>query len=226
MSGDARRGNGVLGAAVPRKEDLRLLTGRGRYVSDLVMPGMLHAAFVRSPFAHADVTGVDGAAALARPGVAAVVAGDDPLVIGVRITARSELPGYVETSQPVLAWPKVRFAGEAVAVLVAADRATATDAAELVEVDYEPRPVVVDPLAALDAGAPGGGGNGQAPAPSSTTPRPTTSTSAAASRPAIPTAHWPPPTSSSTGGTAPTARPASRSRPGRRWRRGTPPTAR
>ncbi|HZQ75798.1 MAG TPA: xanthine dehydrogenase family protein molybdopterin-binding subunit, partial [Acidimicrobiia bacterium] len=119
----------VLGSAVPRKEDLRLLTGRGRYVSDLALPGMLHAAFVRSPFAHADVTGVDASAALAVPGVAAVVAGDDPMVIGVRITARSELPGYVETSQPLLAWPKVRFAGEAVAVVVAADRATAADAA-------------------------------------------------------------------------------------------------
>src|SRR5581483_10731534 len=158
MNGDPQGGDGVLGSAVPRKEDVRLLTGRGRYVSDMVLPGMLHAAFVRSPYAHADVTGVDGSAARATPGVATVVAGDDPMVIGVRITARSELPGYVETSQPLLAWPKVRFAGEAVAVVVAADRATAADAAELVEVGYEPRPVVVDPLVAFDSG--GGGGNG------------------------------------------------------------------
>jgi carbon-monoxide dehydrogenase large subunit len=158
MSDQARRGNGVLGSAVPRKEDMRLLTGRGRYVSDMVVPGMLHAGFVRSPYAHAEVNGVDASAALAVPGVATVVAGDDPMVIGVRITARSELPSYVETSQPVLAWPKVRFAGEAVAVVVAADRATATDAAEQVDVDYDPRPVVVDPLAALDAGP--GGDNG------------------------------------------------------------------
>ncbi len=153
MNAEPSSGNGVLGSAVPRKEDLRLLTGRGRYVSDLVVPGMLHAAFVRSPFAHADVNGVDAGAALAAPGVAAVVAGDDPMVIGVRITARSELPSYVETSQPVLAWPKVRFAGEAVAVVVADDGGGAVDAAELVEVDYGPRPVVVDPLAALDAEA-------------------------------------------------------------------------
>ena len=138
----------ILGASVPRKEDLRLLTGRGRYVSDLELPKMLHAAFVRSPYAHAMVSGVDPTAALALPGVHTVVAGDDPKVIGVRITARSELPGYVETSQPVLAWPKVRFSGEAVAVVVAADRAIAADAAELVEVGYEPLPVVVDPLAA------------------------------------------------------------------------------
>jgi carbon-monoxide dehydrogenase large subunit len=142
-------GAGVLGSSVPRKEDFRLLTGRGRYVSDLVLPGMLHAAFVRSPYAHATITGVSTAAALALPGVAAVLGPDDPAVIGVRITARSELPSYVETSQPVLAWPKVRFAGEAVAVVVANDLAVAADAAELVGVDYEPRPVVVDPLAAL-----------------------------------------------------------------------------
>ncbi|HEV7686124.1 MAG TPA: xanthine dehydrogenase family protein molybdopterin-binding subunit, partial [Acidimicrobiia bacterium] len=159
--------NGVLGSSVPRKEDRRLLTGRGRYVSDLVLPGMLHAAFVRSPYAHAMVTGVDASAALAVPGVVAVVTGDDPSVVGVRITARSELPGYVETSQPLLAWPKVRFAGEAVAVVVAADRTVAADAAELVEVSYEPLPVVVDAVAAIDGtigagrgGRPGDGGRG------------------------------------------------------------------
>ncbi|HKN37924.1 MAG TPA: molybdopterin cofactor-binding domain-containing protein, partial [Acidimicrobiia bacterium] len=158
MTGATGRGDGagVLGSPVPRKEDFRFLTGRGRFVSDMVLPGMLHAAFVRSPYAHATVNGVDATAALALPGVAAVLAPDDPAVIGVRITARSELPTYVETSQPVLAWPKVRFAGEAVALVAAADRATAADAAELVEVTYEPRPVVVDPLAALD-GDPGSG---------------------------------------------------------------------
>jgi len=169
--------NGVLGSSVPRKEDLRLLTGRGRYVSDMVLPGMLHVAFVRSPFAHAMVTGVDAAAALALPGVAAVVAGDDPKFVGVRITARSELPGYVETSQPVLAWPKVRFAGEAVAVVVAADRAVAADAAGLVEVGYEPLPVVVDPLAVVDGHGTGAGAAGSSTSPM-TGPPPTTSDAA------------------------------------------------
>ena len=67
--------NGILGSSVPRKEDFRLLTGRGRYVSDLVLPNMLHAAFVRSPFAHAAVQGFDATAALAVPGVKAVLAG-------------------------------------------------------------------------------------------------------------------------------------------------------
>ena len=148
--GERAVGGALLGSSVPRKEDLRLLTGRGRYVSDLVLPGMLHAAFVRSPFAHAMVRSVDTVAALALPGVVAAVGGEDPRFVGVRITARSELPSYVETSQPVLAWPKVRFAGEAVAAVVAADRAVATDAAGLVEVDYEPLPVVVDPRAVVD----------------------------------------------------------------------------
>jgi carbon-monoxide dehydrogenase large subunit len=148
-------GDGVLGSSVPRKEDYRLLTGRGRYVGDLVVPGMLHAAFVRSPYAHAGVTGVDAAAALAVPGVVTVLTPDDPQVVGVRITARSQLDTYVETSQPVLAWPKARFAGEAVAVVVATDRAVAADAAELVDVDYDPLPVVVDPLQATEAAAGG-----------------------------------------------------------------------
>ncbi|MEW6476217.1 MAG: xanthine dehydrogenase family protein molybdopterin-binding subunit [Actinomycetota bacterium] len=143
-------GQPILGSSVPRKEDYRLLTGRGRYVGDLVVPGMLHAAFVRSPFAHATVNGVDTTAARAVPGVVTVLQGDDPRVVGVRITARSQLESYVETSQPLLAWPKARFAGEAVAVVVAEDRAVAADAAELVEVAYEPLPVVVHPMAALD----------------------------------------------------------------------------
>ena len=142
--------NGILGSSVLRKEDHRLLTGRGRYVSDLVVPGMLHAAFVRSPYAHALVNGVDTTAACAVPGVVTVLAANDPRVVGVRITARSQLESYVETSQPVLAWPKARFAGEAVAVVVATDRAVAADAAELVDVTYEPLPLVTDPLAATD----------------------------------------------------------------------------
>ena len=141
--------SGVLGSPVPRKEDYRLLTGRGRYVSDMALPGMLHAAFVRSPYGHATVNGVDATAALAIPGVVAVLSGDDPKLIGIRITARSELPGYVETSQPVLAWPKARFAGEAVALVIATSPAIAVDAAELVEVSYEPLPVVVDAVEAM-----------------------------------------------------------------------------
>ena len=146
MPASAPRTGGILGARVPRKEDPRLITGQGRYVSDLELARMLHVAFVRSPHAHARVRGVATASATAHPGVLAVVAGDDPVVARHRIRARSALPTYVETEQPVLAWPKVRYSGEAVAAVVAADRYVAEDALGLVAVDYEPLPVTVDVL--------------------------------------------------------------------------------
>src|SRR5262245_26295051 len=134
----------VFGAPVLRKEDGRLLIGRGRYVSDVVLPGMVHAAFVRSPHAHARLHAVDTTAAAALAGVVAVVTGNDSLVDHHRLRARSALPTYVETAQPLLAWPTVRYSGEAVAVVVAVDRYTAEDAAELVRVHGEPLPVTVD----------------------------------------------------------------------------------
>ncbi|GAA4782866.1 xanthine dehydrogenase family protein molybdopterin-binding subunit [Actinomycetospora chlora] len=126
------------GAPVRRKEDARLLTGRGRYVSDLVLPRMRHVAFVRSPLAHARITGVDVGEALATEGVHAVFTGEHPRIAPVALRARSALPGYVETDQPPLARGKVRFAGEAVAAVVADDRYLAEDGAEGVLVDYEP----------------------------------------------------------------------------------------
>ena len=140
------------GARAPRKEDARLLSGRGRYVSDLQLPRLVHVAFVRSPLAHAQVRSVATEAALALPGVLAVATGADPDIAGVWLEAESALASYVTTRQPVLAWPKVRFAGEAVAAVVATDRYVAEDAAELVEVDYQERPVVVDAVRAM-AGA-------------------------------------------------------------------------
>ena len=145
----------AFGAPVRRREDRRLLTGRGHYVGDVERPRLLHVAFVRSTHAHARVTAVDTAAAAAQAGVVAVVTGRDPLVAGRGVRARSALPGYVETEQPLLAWPVVRHAGEAVAAVVATDRYAAEDAAALVRVAYEPRPAVVDVLAAMAAGAPG-----------------------------------------------------------------------
>jgi carbon-monoxide dehydrogenase large subunit len=153
MAAPPSRPSDTLGAAVRRKEDPRLITGHGRYVTDVELPRMLHVAFVRSPHARARIRGVAAGAAAARPGVAAVVAGDDPGVARHRIRARSALPAYVETEQPVLAWPTVRHAGEAVAAVVATDRYVAEDAAALVAVDYEPLPPTVDVLDARD-GAP------------------------------------------------------------------------
>ena len=138
------RSSSLFGAAVPRVEDARLVRGRGRYVSDVELPRMLHVAFVRSVHAHAALSAVDTRAALALPGVVCAVAGDDPAFARCRLRARSALPSYVETEQPILAWPRARHAGEPVAAVVAADRYAAEDAAALVAVDASPLPAVVD----------------------------------------------------------------------------------
>ena len=142
------------GARVLRREDRRLITGRGRYVSDIVLPGMLHVAFVRSVHAHARIRSIDTGPALATPGVVAVVTGDDATLARHRIRARSALTTYVETEQPILAWPRARHVGEALAAVVALDPYRAADGAAAVTVDYEPLPVVVDPVAATAADAP------------------------------------------------------------------------
>jgi carbon-monoxide dehydrogenase large subunit len=138
------------GTSVRRKEDARLLTGRGRYVSDLVLPRMRHVTFVRSPVAHARLGGIDTTEALDVEGVHAVFTGEHPAMRGVALRAQSALPGYVETDQPPLARGKVRFAGEAVAAVVGDDRYRAEDGAEGVDVEYEPLlPTVcawVDPI--------------------------------------------------------------------------------
>ncbi|MGD9530327.1 MAG: xanthine dehydrogenase family protein molybdopterin-binding subunit, partial [Pseudonocardia sp.] len=134
---------GALGTSPRRKEDHRLVTGHGRFVADLALPRMRHVAFVRSPLAHARITGVH------VPGSVRAFTGADFRDVALR--ARSALRSYVETAQPVLAHDVVRYAGEPVAVVVAPDRYRAEDAAELVEVDYDPLPVTVcawDPPAA------------------------------------------------------------------------------
>jgi carbon-monoxide dehydrogenase large subunit len=113
-------------------------------VSDVELPRMLHVAFVRSAHAHARIRRAATAGAAAVPGVVAVVTGADPGFARHRVRALSALPTYVETEQPILAWPKVRFAGEAVAAVVAHERYAAEDGAALVEIDYEPLPAVVD----------------------------------------------------------------------------------
>ncbi|MGH9037026.1 MAG: xanthine dehydrogenase family protein molybdopterin-binding subunit, partial [Acidimicrobiia bacterium] len=120
--------NPLIGAAVLRQEDRRLLTGRGRYVSDMVVPRMVHAVFVRSPWAAAEVRGVDGTAATARPGVLAVVGGADPDIAGVEIVAVSTTSGYQAGARPILA-RRVRFSGEAVAVVAGETLPGAVDAA-------------------------------------------------------------------------------------------------
>lgn len=133
----------VKGTSPGRKEDHRLLTGQGNFVGDLKLPGMLHAAFVRSTFGHALIDSVGTSAAAAEPGVALVATGTDEDFLGVELRALSALDSYVETGQPLLAATKVRYTGEALAVVVAEDRYRAEDAAELVEVNYTPLPVNV-----------------------------------------------------------------------------------
>lgn len=138
-----------VGRRVNRREDLKLLTGRTKFIGDVGMPGMLHAAILRSIEPHARITRVEVGAAAALPGVVAVVAGRD----AQRWTgpARSVPEGW---GGYCLASEKVTFVGEPVAAVAATSRHIAEDALELIEVDYEPLSPVVDPFAAMDDGSP------------------------------------------------------------------------
>jgi carbon-monoxide dehydrogenase large subunit len=139
-----------VGQAVRRKEDPRLLSGRGRYVGDVALPGMLHAAFVRSPFPCARIVGVDASAAAAVADVHGVFLSEELERAGkVAIIA-----GAGDSPFPPLARGRVLFVGDPVAIVVAESRALAEDAAELVEVDYEPEEVVVSIDDALREGGP------------------------------------------------------------------------
>ncbi len=132
------------GTRVARVEDARLLTGRGTYVDDIALPGMLHASFVRSPFARAAIRGIETAAARAAPGVRAVFTAAD-LNVDVKEQWHTSIgPASPETPRPPLADGEVRFVGDPVALVVAETLSLAEDAAELVDVDYEPLPAVVD----------------------------------------------------------------------------------
>jgi aerobic carbon-monoxide dehydrogenase large subunit len=145
------------GASVKRSEDPRILAGRGRYVDDIKLPGMLHAAFVRSPLAHARVLAVDASAARALPGVVAVLTGAD--LDAVTIPGQDPLFAMMAGPGPkpeytLLATGKVRFAGDPVAVVVAESRYLAEDGCELVEVDYADLPPVISAAFALDPASP------------------------------------------------------------------------
>src|SRR3954462_11764994 len=133
-----------VGTRVNRVEDARLLTGRGTYVDDISLPGMLHAYFVRSPHARAAIRSIDASAALALDGVHAVFTAAD-LNPGVKEQWHTSIgPKSPETPRPPLAEGEARFAGDAVALVVADTRYIAEDAADLVDVDYDPLPPVVD----------------------------------------------------------------------------------
>jgi len=149
MSVQDRLETGWLGRSVKRQEDDRFLAGRGNYVEDVVLPQMLHMAVLRSPYAHARITSIDVSAAQALPGVVAVVTG--ALLAEHKLAWMPTLSG---DTQAVLATDKVRFQGQEVACVVAEDRYVAHDGLELIEVEYEPLPPVIDPFASLEAGAP------------------------------------------------------------------------
>jgi carbon-monoxide dehydrogenase large subunit len=132
-----------------RKEDPRFVRGQGRYVDDLKLPGMLHGAVLRSPLAHARIVSIDTTAAAAHPKVKAVVTGKDLEGLGL-----AWMPTMSADTQAVLATDKVRFQGQEVAFVVAEDRYSARDALELIDVEYEELPAVVDARTALDDGVP------------------------------------------------------------------------
>ncbi len=137
-----------LGCSRKRVEDVRFTQGKGNYVDDIKMAGMLHGDFVRSPYAHARVVSINTDAAMALDGVVAVLTAKDLEPLGLHW-----MPTLAGDKQMVLADGKVLFQGQEVAYVVARDRYVAADAVELVEVEYEELPVIVDPFKALEPGA-------------------------------------------------------------------------
>ena len=149
--------NSVLGAPVGRLEDHGLLTGQARFIDDLQLPGTLSAAFVRSPYSHALITGINTQTALQIPGVAAVYTLSDlkHRLTGTRMDTGLPSSSFRLDARPgVLAADEVVYVGEPVAVVIAASRYAAEDAADLVEIDYEPLAAVADCRAALSVDSP------------------------------------------------------------------------
>ncbi len=138
-----------MGHSMKRKEDPRFIRGRGNYVDDIQLPGMLHMDIVRSPFAHARIKSINTERALKVPGVLAVIDGATLAKFNLHW-----MPTLMSDTQMVLPTEKVMYQAQEVAAVIATDRYTAADGVEAVEVDYEPLPVVIDPFKALLPGAP------------------------------------------------------------------------
>src|ERR1700692_1010914 len=139
-----------MGCKRKRVEGIRFVQGRGNYVDDLKLPGMLYGDFTRSPHAHARIKKIDASKAKAVPGVLAVLTAADLKPLGLHY-----MPHIAGEVAAVLAEEKVLYQNQEVAFVVANDRYVAADAADLVEVEYEALPVVIDPFKAMAAGAPG-----------------------------------------------------------------------
>jgi carbon-monoxide dehydrogenase large subunit len=146
----------IFGSAIRRREDPRLITGAATYTDDLSLPGMLHAAMLRSPHAHARIRAIDTSRAKAAPGVVAVYTGADTHGVLKPMPCAWLVPNAdLKVSEyPCIARDMVRYVGDIVAVVVAGTSFQAHDALELVDVDYEPLPAVTDPQRAMAAGAP------------------------------------------------------------------------
>ena len=140
---------GGYGKSVRRKEDPRFLQGKGTYIDDVVLPDMLHMDIVRSPYAHARILKIDPSAALATPGVLAVITGKDLEAAGL-----AWMPTLMSDTQMVLPVEKVVYQAQEVAAVIATDRYTAADGVLGVDVDYDPLPAVVDPFKALEPDSP------------------------------------------------------------------------
>jgi carbon-monoxide dehydrogenase large subunit len=147
------QGNGSVGTSVPRKQDPRLLTGRGRYVDDIQKPGMLYCAILRSPHAHARITRIDASKAKAIPGVVEVITGADGKELSGPLPPTIEIAMVLNESYAI-AHDKVLYQGEPVAAVAATDRYVAEDALEAIEVEYEVLPAVTTIEGALAPDAP------------------------------------------------------------------------
>ena len=143
-----------VGAAMSPRETKKLVLGRGSYIGDLTVPGMLHAAFVRSPHAHARIVRIDADAARRQPGIAAVLTGDDLARVTAPLRIAPPIEGLLPMEMPTLPTDKVRFAGDLVACVIGEQREQVEDACALVDVTYAPLPAVVDPERAQDPGLP------------------------------------------------------------------------
>src|SRR5579872_3068013 len=146
---DATTTLGGIGHSVKRKEDPRFLRGRGNYIDDVKLPGMLYMNIVRSPYAHATIKSIDTSEALKVPGVLAVITGKDLDAAGL-----AWMPTLSADTEAVLALDRVHYQMQEVAFVVATSRYAAADGVEAVEVEYEPLPVLVDAKKALDPDAP------------------------------------------------------------------------
>jgi len=154
MAATKPKATGYIGRPVKRVEDPRLIQGQATYVDDLVLSGMLHMAVLRSPYAHARVVAIDSQKAKSLAGVRGVFIGHDINERCGLVPCASLAPDQKAPKHTCLASDRVYFVGHPVAVVVASDRSIARDALDLIDVEYDPLPVIADPEAALQPGAP------------------------------------------------------------------------